>query len=377
MRFILSTLRTKIDTFYFIRTFYLQIFDANESATHPKSVCQECYGKVTNFFTFYDSVLNCRDRFKEMAVKDADAIKTSLIDHQKLSLKRKLENDFDETGRKKIKVSEHPDEILKREFKLVCDRCAGSNFETFEALVAHFKDTHDLDGFVLCCNERFTKKELAVDHAEWHLNQNLFKCFYCPARYSKRESLRNHELTCEKMDHKRQFKCKECPKTFFTDQESKDHHEKTHANAPKCKFCKRTFRNVDQLESHMVNHPGKRLYDCSHCSFACNFKAKMQFHEVQKHKFENIALCVENNDQFSDEQVAAQMNMDCDLCPDTQFKKHQQLMEHFHNVHKEIGYIKCCNYKFYCKTTMTDHVEYHLKPDKFQCHGCQKNCIFG
>ena len=61
----------------------------------------------------------------------------------------------------------------------------------------------------------------------------------------------------------------------------------------------------------------------------------------------------------------------CDICK-TDFDTFAGLREHFAGIHKQRGYVVCCNKKFFNRTRLADHIHSHLNPDHFKCKQCDR-----
>ena len=64
-------------------------------------------------------------------------------------------------------------------------------------------------------------------------------------------------------------------------------------------------------------------------------------------------------------------NIVCDLC-NTNFETFAALRQHFAGVHKQWGYVVCCNKKFFNRTRLVDHIHSHFNPDLFKCKQCDR-----
>ncbi|TMW39965.1 hypothetical protein DOY81_014955, partial [Sarcophaga bullata] len=61
----------------------------------------------------------------------------------------------------------------------------------------------------------------------------------------------------------------------------------------------------------------------------------------------------------------------CELC-NTNFETFAALRHHFAGVHKQWGYVVCCNKKFFNRTRLVDHIHSHFNPDLFKCKECDR-----
>ena len=60
-------------------------------------------------------------------------------------------------------------------------------------------------------------------------------------------------------------------------------------------------------------------------------------------------------------------DMSCKKCDDLKFARFEDLDEHYEKIHKEKGYIKCCQKLFRSKSHAIDHAEWHQNPVIFDC----------
>lgn len=66
-----------------------------------------------------------------------------------------------------------------------------------------------------------------------------------------------------------------------------------------------------------------------------------------------------------EQKILEYFDMMCDLCS-YKFNTLSQAKMHYQHLHdKQKGYLKCCNKKFYLKSRIIDHVNWHLNPNVF------------
>lgn len=79
-----------------------------------------------------------------------------------------------ESANYKAKIKEYDTEIAQF-MTLYCDFCNKSS-ENFPALRRHMRDEHNIkDGYVSCCNKKFTKRALLLYHIRQHLNPSYYR----------------------------------------------------------------------------------------------------------------------------------------------------------------------------------------------------------
>lgn len=73
---------------------------------------------------------------------------------------------------------------------------------------------------------------------------------------------------------------------------------------------------------------------------------------------------------IQDVQIREYFNMKCDICNDIEFTTFAETRQHYRNVHKISGYLKCCSRRFHRRYTLLNHIHYHLNPDAYRCDPC-------
>ncbi|KAJ6641729.1 Transcription factor grauzone [Pseudolycoriella hygida] len=98
-------------------------------------------------------------------------------------------------------------------------------------------------------------------------------------------------------------------------------------------------------------------------------------------KMKNIIKEKKPNDdeyRFNDDALDAQLHvffsMKCDICGDP-FDTYLSSLKHFRAAHKRRGYLTCCGNKFHRRIGMVNHIKYHLNPDAFSCHQCDRKFV--
>lgn len=73
-----------------------------------------------------------------------------------------------------LKKSKEDDEKITKYMKLKCDVCS-QGFQVFAEIRKHYRTAHKRKGYVVCCNKKFYKRVLILDHINKHLNPEYFK----------------------------------------------------------------------------------------------------------------------------------------------------------------------------------------------------------
>lgn len=122
------------------------------------------------------------------------------------------------------------DKFLQQHYKITCNKCH-LPFDTFPLLCKHYSKEHNERGFVTCCEMKFFDRSLLVDHINYHLNPEYFKCKDCGKVLTQRRCLWAHM----KLHEEKKFCCDVCDKKFV--QKSKlERHKLTHLPAQEKKF---------------------------------------------------------------------------------------------------------------------------------------------
>lgn len=122
------------------------------------------------------------------------------------------------------------DQFLAKHFKLNCNICQ-ETFKTFPILLKHFEKVHKERGYAICCEVKFSSRFKLVDHINYHLDPEYFKCKLCSKVATQRQGLINHMKT-----HKeKQFSCDICRKQFV-DKFQLDQHKLIHMPQEERKF---------------------------------------------------------------------------------------------------------------------------------------------
>lgn len=78
----------------------------------------------------------------------------------------------------KLKAIREADKFLAENIQLNCCICM-EQLSDFKELKSHFRQKHQCTGYVICCNLRFNKRTLYVDHVQLHKNPDFFKYLLC------------------------------------------------------------------------------------------------------------------------------------------------------------------------------------------------------
>lgn len=81
----------------------------------------------------------------------------------------------------------------------------------------------------------------------------------------------------------------------------------------------------------------------------------------------------EKNNQIllEDKQIRNYCGMKCEICSE-EFESFADIKTHYRKVHKQPGYIICCDKKIFKRYIIVQHIMKHENPDAFKCEECNK-----
>lgn len=82
-------------------------------------------------------------------------------------------NSTHKSHRDKSKI-EREDKQIRDFFRMSCDMCE-LTFQTMREALRHYRDTHDQAGYLICCEKKFFRRCLALDHIRMHVNPNFLQ----------------------------------------------------------------------------------------------------------------------------------------------------------------------------------------------------------
>lgn len=215
------------------------------------------------------------------------------------------------------------DELIRQYYKFLCDLCSEGT-SNFNALLAHFREKHNVSGYIKCCNKKLYRRCRLLEHISKHLNPDTFRCEICNKSYSCKASLELHNMHLHLPEHEKPFKCSKCARPFAKDYQLKCHmvrHE-----AVECPKCGRIMSSRLSLKEHLIkmhSELGQRLLVCDTCGKEFRSKTSFQRHVLQHQDG------IQNN------------RIQCNLCPRWLINK-LGLKKHIQTQHTELGEIFVC-----------------------------------
>lgn len=288
--------------------------ELEDSQEWPSFVCTPCANLVTVTREFQDKIMAThnslyttimQNRERQRDIEDCEL--QSSVDHlpddeeeedangQRIESgqMQTKENAAKQTATKKSRIKNvrlrSQEEITELDYWLCqsgvleCPKCA-QNTNTLSEYIAHSRDVHrDNNPTMQCCSYTHVGQENILDHAEFHLYPERFRCrmcdeqfdsfvktdwhmkanhpdnrFQCPhCSFSVRDAsrLRKHLATHLPPDEK-PFKCEYCEKAFSSSGNKKRHIERIHEVEERyqCHICAKLFSSTASHWEHMKQH---------------------------------------------------------------------------------------------------------------------------
>ncbi|XP_062553312.1 transcription factor grauzone-like [Armigeres subalbatus] len=279
------------------------------------------------------------------------------------------------------------DDLIRRYYEFRCDLCP-KEAPNFKALLAHFREKHNICGYIKCCNKKLYRRCRLLEHISKHLDPDTFRCGICNKVYSCRTSLDLHNMHMHLSDSDKPHKCPVCSKSF-----AKDYQLKTHMVrhiAVECPECGRIMSSRLSLREHLIkmhSHVGQKSFVCDICGK--EFRSKLSF---ERHILLHQGIVPDNRIQ-------------CHLCPrwlanKIGLQKHIRtqhieagdkfvcgdcgkiapnsaaLQQHRRVVHSELKFAcEMCGKKFKRAISLKEHRAIHTGESLYSCRFCPTTFI--
>ncbi|XP_022818915.1 zinc finger and SCAN domain-containing protein 12-like isoform X5 [Spodoptera litura] len=177
-----------------------------------------------------------------------------------------------------------------------------------------------------------------------------FSCALCLDKYTEFKSLNQHMNV-----HFQNFICEQCGTGFITPERLRTHAFSHETGSFPCENCDKIFRSSNARNEHQANvHMKVKRHRCPHCS-----EAFRNYFQRNKHIAAVHGLKLK---EFK-----------CTMCPKV-FTISGKLGVHIRAVHLKLKRYSCdvCDWKFYSKSELKDHMVKHGGERKYQCSICKK-----
>lgn len=264
--------------------------------------------------------------------------------------------------------------------ELICDICSEST-KNFDSLRKHFKQKHTTRFYIKCCERKFFRRCVLVNHIQLHLNPETHKCDICGKSSSTKHNLKLHKKVmhedtkqlkceiCEKLFKQKVtlerhllthatgdkgFVCTQCGKGFVAEQLLKLHIKHVHNVDRVCDQCGKTIHGLQALKRHLMEHAGieRPKYPCDMCGLELKSTNGLKRHKEAFHN-DGSTIYV------------------CGVCGKVATSEHA-LWNHKKLVHVDERKFKCtyCDKAFKRPNTLREHIATHTGQDLYQCPHC-------
>ena len=136
------------------------------------------------------------------------------------------------------------------------------------------------------CGNSFSKLKSVKRHYRGvHLKDKTIQCRFCVEMFKTNYSRNNHEIRRHGQGEKN-FQCLDCEKKFVAKQDLKHHKERIHDKLKpfKCEICWKDFFEKSSLRKHKLGHFGIRKFNCENCPSTFASKDNFKNHIKKEHK---------------------------------------------------------------------------------------------
>ncbi|ALC41309.1 CG8388 [Drosophila busckii] len=322
---------------------------------------------------------------KYKKLRGAAKVKAAKLKAARLAAKAKREA---EGSLHNMQKSKEFNSYIKDHFKIHCPTCS-EELSDFSVLLVHHREKHNVRGYAVCCNRKFWKRGVLVDHLRRHQNPDLFKCHICQRVMGQRRSLELHMRMHEIKQRGRRYQCDKCPKLFYSivvcERHKLTHIPKDQWHVPCthctksypneylmqqhvklvhlrkfdkiCDVCGKQIRGREALVRHMQEHEGspQQLLKCHLCSSMLTTKYGLARHIKMMHTADNL------------------QPMQCEVCLkiSPSLQSHQHHIKYTHNTART-HQCPMCEKAFKRPTELREHMTTHTGEVLYTCLHCPK-----
>ncbi|KRK02170.1 gastrula zinc finger protein XlCGF8.2DB isoform X2 [Drosophila yakuba] len=201
------------------------------------------------------------------------------------------------------------------------------------------------------CSKEFGGKTDLQRHMLIHSDERPHKCKDCGKSYRQAVNLKNHITTAH--EHRKQFVCSQCPKSFALKERLRLHMRLHSGEKPyPCALCDKKFARGGQLQQHMVSHHKTSIqqFNCTKCSASFSTNANLRVH-------------MERHEQG--------MEHRCSIC-ESQFANELALRAHINQEHHKLTQFECeiCHKMIEPDEDLATHMQRHAAVKTHVCEVC-------
>lgn len=182
------------------------------------------------------------------------------------------------------------------------------------------------------------------------VSKDNYTCALCDKKYDEYKTL-NHHMN----EHYQNFICDQCGTGFITKSRLRIHAFSHETGSFACEICNKIFRSMNSKNEHFAHvHKKVKRHRCLQCR-----EAFSNYYQRNKHMSLVHGMKLK---EFK-----------CSYCTKV-FTLSGKLGVHIRTVHLKIKRHACsiCEWKFYSKSELKDHMIRHSGDRKYQCNVCKK-----
>lgn len=267
---------------------------------------------------------------------------------------------------------------------LSCDFCEAI-FVSFGEAKRHYLQLHNTRrGYIKCCKKRLRTRGHIIEHIQWHVNPETFKCEQCNKIFKNNRRLKVHSVRHEP-ENSRKFKCSKCSKRFQRKYLLTKHMDTVHSaieNSFECDICKSKYV-VSLLARPYAIYPNSNHTNSLTFVFRLKLYSSLKLHMQQIHlrQFEQICdqcgkVCISKGVLRKHKRSHDEVNekLECPQCS-ALMKNAYYLRAHILRIHKS-GPANCphCPKVSPTRNALAMHIRTMHTYKVHKCHMCDREC---
>lgn len=199
---------------------------------------------------------------------------------------------------------------------LNCEPC-GLSFDDYLPYENHMKGQHASTSVsVECCGQLRYGRLGILDHLEFHLDGDRYKCSECSAQFDCSSKLNRHKTK----DHRSpRFICSQCGKVCLSLSKLRLHgttHMPRNQRPHKCQYCPKAFDSKASVRRHVERmHEVMARYVCDQCGKAFSNRSTLAGHLDSHRKKKGTRSCKAKSREVTDEEkIRKGLLLQCNIC---------------------------------------------------------------
>lgn len=135
----------------------------HENDEFSKYICPTCWWKLENFHVFYTSIEKSHQEYltKIESVVEIPEVPDVLDEIPKLEVPE--EKLTIQSKKRSTTEIENEDKQIREYCKMECEICP-TKFDYFSEVKVHYRDAHNSNGYISCCNKKLFKRVRVLEH---------------------------------------------------------------------------------------------------------------------------------------------------------------------------------------------------------------------